>query len=128
MDLKAQDGWWVLQKDHRNWQKSTHKLGTSKPKALPYPSNGHTDFFYFSIFIRNSDDFFSNVKPRRMRNPSLNINLIKTKEKKKAPKAIKTSWHYYFDTFELHIEIQSSWMRLRGMLLQALMVDVQNDE
>ena len=43
-----------------------------------------------------------------MRNPSLNTNLIKTKEKEKESKDNKIYQYYYFDTFELHIEIQSS--------------------
>ena len=50
-------------------------------------------FFFF--WIKNINIFINKVKLRRMRSPFLITNLIKTKEKKKEPKDIKTSQHYY---------------------------------
>ena len=64
--------------------------------------------FFLFFLIRNKNIFINRVKLKRMRNPSLITNLIKTKEKKKEKEDVKMSQHYYFNTFELHIEIQLS--------------------
>ena len=58
----------------------------------------------------------------------LNYNLDQNKGKEKRIKRHKkTSQHYYFDPFKLHIEIQLIWIKLRGMPLE-IVVNAQNDE
>ena len=81
--------------------------------------------FFLFFLIRNKNIFINRVKLKRMRNPSLITNLIKTKEKKKEKEDVKMSQHYYFNTFELHIEIQLSWIKLRGMPLKVIVVDAK---
>ena len=38
------------------------------------------------------------------------------------------SWYYYFNPFDSHIEIQSSWIKLREMPWKAIVVKAQKDK
>ena len=67
-----------------------------------YKSKNFLHFFlFFFVFYKKQQRFISKVNLRRMRNPSLNTNLIKTKENKNKPisiyflKIIKKAFNHF---------------------------------